>query len=267
MTAFTACKAVAYLRVSTEGQIDKYGFAAQETAVRDYADKNDIQLVKIFKEKGLSGTHDLDDRIALVELVDFLDEAEDITLCIIPEFSRLARKLMVQEKILDDFKRKGWSVVSVKEPDLCKDDPERVLMRSIMGAINEYDRKMIISRLKAGRIAKTRKGEHATGRLPMGYDSVLKDGKKKMVKVESEIEIVKLIKQLREVKLLSYQKIADYLNNQGYKPKNWTPETQVKFYGSTISGIYNNPKYMGNFELKEHGKTIATGYSDELNIY
>jgi DNA invertase Pin-like site-specific DNA recombinase len=136
----------------------------------------------------------------------------------------------------------------------------------MMGAINEYDRAMIVARMKAGRIAKARKGEHAAGRIPLGYTSVTVDGRKTLVKNNAEAEIVRLVFNLRAERNLSYQKIADYLNENGYKPKNWTAEAPTKFHKSTVQKILNNTKYSGTVTLNEHGETVAEGKNDSLRL-
>jgi DNA invertase Pin-like site-specific DNA recombinase len=83
-----------------------------------------------------------------------------------------------------------------------------------MGAINEYERDMIVARMKAGRITKAKKGQHATGRIPMGYTSEVVNGRRTLVKNDSEAEVVRLCFKLR-YKGLSFRKIAAYLNNGG----------------------------------------------------
>jgi hypothetical protein len=44
---------------------------------------------------------------------------------------RLARDLMVQEHIIQDMQRRGITLISVAEPDLCSDDPTRKLLRQM----------------------------------------------------------------------------------------------------------------------------------------
>jgi DNA invertase Pin-like site-specific DNA recombinase len=39
----------------------------------------------------------------------------------------------------------------VTEPDLCSDDPTRTLMRQVLGAFFEYERSMIVSKLRSAR--------------------------------------------------------------------------------------------------------------------
>jgi DNA invertase Pin-like site-specific DNA recombinase len=60
---------------------------------------------------------------------------------------------MVQESILHDLKRYGFDLVSVAEPDLCRDDPSRILVRRIMGAFHEYEKQMIVIKLRGARPA------------------------------------------------------------------------------------------------------------------
>jgi hypothetical protein len=50
----------------------------------------------------------------------------------------LARDLMVQETIIADLRKYGFDLVSVAEPDLMANDPTRVLMRQLMGAVAQY---------------------------------------------------------------------------------------------------------------------------------
>jgi DNA invertase Pin-like site-specific DNA recombinase len=55
---------------------------------------------------------------------------------------------MVSESILADFQRKGVTVVSVAEPDLCSSDPTRILMRQMMSAFAQYEKSMIVLKLR-----------------------------------------------------------------------------------------------------------------------
>src|SRR5438270_4856513 len=81
---------------------------------------------------------------------------------------RLARDLMIQESILHDLKRHGFQLVSVAEPDLCSDDPSRKLMRQIMGAFHEYEKQMIVVKLRGARQRTKIKNGRCEGRKPYG---------------------------------------------------------------------------------------------------
>ena len=98
-------KAFAYLRVSGRGQVDSDGFDRQLSAIRSYASGQGISIARVFRE-GVSGTIAGMDRPAWVEMI-------------IEKLDRLARDLMIQEHIIADLQRRGITLVSVAEPDLC----------------------------------------------------------------------------------------------------------------------------------------------------
>jgi DNA invertase Pin-like site-specific DNA recombinase len=122
----------------------------------------------VFEEKGVPGKTDLENRPALSELVTAL-HSNGVKLVLVESLGRLARDLMIQESILHDLKRGGFDLVSVQEPDLCSEDPSRKLMRQVMGAFHEYEKTMIVLKLRGARQrAKARHGK-CEGAKPFGY--------------------------------------------------------------------------------------------------
>ena len=160
-------KAFAYLRVSGKGQIEGDGFPRQKAAIKTYSDAHGIRIVRWFQEEGVSGTKDLENRPALQELMIAL-HANGTRLVLIEKLDRLARDLMVQETIIGDLRKHGFEIVSVAEPDLCSDDPSRKLVRQIFGAIAEYERCMIVLKLRGARLRMRAKEGRCEGRKPFG---------------------------------------------------------------------------------------------------
>ena len=72
-------------------------------------------------------------------------------LVLIERLDRLARDLMVQETIIGDLRKRSFDLISVCEPDLLQADPTRVLMRQIFGAIAQYEKAMIVAKLRGAR--------------------------------------------------------------------------------------------------------------------
>src|SRR5207249_10420907 len=86
----------------------------------------------------------------------------------IEKLDRLARDVVVQETIIADMQRKRFEIRSVTEPDLCSDDPTRTLLRQMMGAFAEYERKMIVLKLRGARQRKRQQSGSCEGRKPYG---------------------------------------------------------------------------------------------------
>lgn len=157
----------AYLRVSGLAQVDGQGFDRQLSAILQYAALHDIEVTKVYREEGVTGKSELDGRPALQALIgDLL--ANGTRLVLVEKLDRLARALIVQETILQDLGRRGITMVSVSEPDLCNDDPTRTLIRQILGAFFEYERKMITSKLSDARRRLRAKNGRCEGRKPFG---------------------------------------------------------------------------------------------------
>lgn len=193
-------KAFAYLRVSGKGQVSGDGFPRQLAAIRAYAKANGIRLVKIFREEGVSGAKDLEDRPALAEMMEAL-HSNGTRLVLIEKLDRLARDLMVQETIVGDLRKHGFELVSVTEPDLLKDDPTRTLMRQIFGAISEYERSLIVLKLRGARARKKARTGRCEGRKPFGH-------------YPGERKAIERMKVLR-ADGLAYDKLAARLNDEG----------------------------------------------------
>jgi DNA invertase Pin-like site-specific DNA recombinase len=104
----------------------------------------------VFRDEGVSGTKELENRPALLELLSAL-ETTDVRIVMVEKLDRLARDLMVQETIIGDLRKRGFELVSVAEPDLCSDDPSRKLVRQIFGAIAEYEKSMLVLKLRGAR--------------------------------------------------------------------------------------------------------------------
>jgi DNA invertase Pin-like site-specific DNA recombinase len=166
----TKKQAFAYLRVSGRGQVNRDGFPRQREAVKKYAAANGVQIEREFLEKGVSGALDLAHRPAFLEMMTTL-HANGTKLVLVEKLDRLARDLMVQEHIIADLRTNGFEILSVMEPDLCIDDPSRKLMRQIMGAIAEYDKTMIVLKLRVARQRKRKEkpDERSVGRHFFGH--------------------------------------------------------------------------------------------------
>jgi DNA invertase Pin-like site-specific DNA recombinase len=161
-------KAFAYLRVSGKAQVEGDGFTRQLIAIRRYAAEHGIKIADVYRDEGVSGMKDLENRPAFVEMMTAL-HSNGTKLVLVEKLDRLARDLMIQETIIGDLRKNGFELVSVMEPDLLQDDPSRKLMRQIFGAISEYEKTMIVMKLRGARARSRAKNGRCEGRKPFGY--------------------------------------------------------------------------------------------------
>jgi DNA invertase Pin-like site-specific DNA recombinase len=201
-------KAFAYLRVSGKGQVEGDGFTRQLTAIKRYAAEHDVKIVRVFREEGVSGTVESADRPAWAEMMAVL-HSNGVRTVVIEKLDRLARDLMVQETIIADLRRNGFTLLSVAEPDLMANDPTRVLMRQLMGAVAEYDKNTIVAKLRGARMRKRAKEGRCEGRKPFGY-------------YEGEAEALARIAALRN-EGLGFDRIAARLNAEGVPTRTGKP--------------------------------------------
>ena len=159
--------AYAYLRVSGKGQLEGDGFTRQLAAIKKHAATNGIKIARVFREEGVSGTRDLENRPALQDMLVAL-HSNGTKVVLVERLDRLARDLMIQESIIADMKRHGFEIVSVAEPDLCSDDPSRTLMRHVLGAFAQYERAIIVQKLRGARQRNRAKNGRCEGRKPFG---------------------------------------------------------------------------------------------------
>jgi len=161
-------KAYAYLRVSGKGQVDGDGFTRQLATIKVYASAHDLKIVRVFREEGVSGTVENMNRPAWSELMATL-HSNGVRTILIEKLDRLARDLMVQEAAIADLRRNGFEIISAAEPDLMANDPTRVLMRQLLGAVAQYDKNTIVLKLRGARMRKRAKDGRCEGRKPYGY--------------------------------------------------------------------------------------------------
>jgi DNA invertase Pin-like site-specific DNA recombinase len=156
------------------------------------------------------------DVFALLELLETVKESGGTV--IIEKLDRLARDLMVSESILADFQRKGVTVVSVAEPDLCSSEPTRILMRQMMSAFAQYEKSMIVAKLRGARQRTKAKTGRCEGVKPYGA-------------LADEQPVLSRVCALRaEGKTLGA--ISEALNAEGIMPRRG-----VKWYPSSVRNV------------------------------
>jgi len=229
-----------YCRVSTDNQREEGTIALQETALADFCKAQGYELVRTYKDEGVSGAKELDNRPGLAELFDCLEQDASVAGVLIYKLDRLARDLYIQEHLIRKLAQMGRRILSTKEPDLDGADPMRKAFRQFMGIVSELEKAFITMRLSGGRLNKARKGGYAGGGVALGY----KAEDKELAKDRGQADTVRLIFSLRR-KRAGYRAIARTLNAQGIptaRGGDW--------HGGTVRYILHNPIYKGRLAYK-----------------
>jgi len=209
-------KAFAYLRVSGKGQVDGDGFPRQLKAIKEYAGAHDIKIVRVFQEKGVSGAVEGMDRPTWADMIGTI-LANGVKIILVESLGRLARDLYIQEYILRDMKQRGITLISVTELDL-DSDPTRVMFRQILGAVHQYEKNMIVLKLRGARVRQKAKTGHCEGAKAFGT-------------LPGEAAVVERMKALR-ADGIGFDRIAAKLNEDGVKPRRG-----ARWHGLTVNKI------------------------------
>ena len=246
-------KAVAYLRVSTDGQAgeDRYGLSAQREAIEDYASRNGFEIAEWYSDEGFSGG--TMDRPGLQDLLQGAGGA-GIEAVLVAKMDRVARDLMGQLWIEKELLKNGVELVSVAEA-FRGQDPANVLFRQIIGAFAQFEKSRIAERMSGGRKQKAKAGGYAGGGAPIGYKAKL--GQKTLEVDQAKIAAVQRTFAIRnQTPGLSLRGIAKRLNEEGF-----TAAGNKPFQAEQVRRILQREAiYQGNYRYAgamAHGKHQA----------
>lgn len=212
-------RVVAYIRVSSVGQVDAWGLDRQKAAVRKYATANGQRIVAWESDEGVSGTIEAVQRPGLSAAISRIGHGADAIL--IADLDRFARKLTVQETALALVWSAGGRVFTATAGEVLPedpDDPSRNLIRQVMGAVIEYQKSDTVKKLRDGRRAKAAEGKHAVGIYPIGSQGTGKGKARDAGPNPAEQRAVDRIVALRRERK-SYRQIIDVLQTEGYRPR------------------------------------------------
>ncbi|NUM60456.1 MAG: recombinase family protein [Bdellovibrionaceae bacterium] len=142
-----------YVRVSTDGQ--QTGLESQIRALKEWCFRNQINEYEIFADEGISGAKE--DRPALNRLMKMVENNE-VEQVIVFSFSRFARSTSHLLKGLKIFKEKNTRFISTTE-SIDTNSPLGVALYTILGALAQLEREMIIERVRAGMANAKAKGK------------------------------------------------------------------------------------------------------------
>lgn len=255
---------IGYIRVSTDRQADLgYGLDLQEAAVVNYCKVNGFTNLVLFIDDGYTGTNM--ERPALQGIVSAIQDYNRgkthirINTMVIPRIDRLGRTLLGTLQFIQDYivsrkdsknstvntNKEDINFVSVQE-NYCridKDNPQGKFLLMLFATLAEYDRDLIVQKLKAGRTARVASGKWiGGGNVPYGYRYDKDEGK--LVVIPEQAEKIREVYRLYIEEKLAPQKIADRLGFKGDR----VITQMLKRKSLTGCIVFNGEEYDGEHE-------------------
>lgn len=188
-------KAIGYIRLSRKDQ-SKYSLAGQESAIKSYCMKYDLQLLSIFTDNGQCS--DTFERTNFKVMEQFLQRNKGtVQYLIVMDHDRFSRDLSKALAKIEALKRKyGVQVLSTDEPiNLDTSDPQIFIGRTLKYAMANLELLNIRKRLKNG-IRNAMESGRFVQKAPFGYQNSQDiSGKSTLSIKELEASIIRKIFQ------------------------------------------------------------------------
>lgn len=236
-------KAVAYIRVSTEQQADKYGIDAQKTAILDYAKTHNLEVIRFYEEVG-SGAKERE----VLETLCLGTEGQrtDFDTVIVFKTDRIARETKLYFYYLYLLEKQGIKLLSTVE-EYDEDSAIANIYLSILQFVAEQERKNITMRTSNGKREKAKEGGFCGGRVPFGY---MTKGKE-LVPHPIESRYVKMVFTCLDGGM-SLRATSDFVNANGGLNRQGQPFTMA-----TVRSIRDNRRLYEGFYQYSNQKEVS----------
>lgn len=235
-------RTVAYIRVSTEEQATEgYSLDAQERQAKAYAVAREWpEVAEVYADAGVSGA--TRDRPALKRLLADA-QAGTIGRLVVTKLDRIGRRAADILTIEEELDAAGVERVYIKD-SIDTSTPVGRMLRTVLAAVAELERDMILERTRSGYVEKARKGEVWRSKCPYGYRYTPGDKKAGALgRLEVDPDTAPIVRRIftRLAAGASSLKVASELTADGVP----THQGRPFWHDSTIRKIARNPTYAG----------------------
>jgi DNA invertase Pin-like site-specific DNA recombinase len=161
----TTQHAIAYVRVSTTGQVeDGVSLDAQRSKIAAWCDVMGYTLVQTFADEGISG-HSVEKRAGLQAAVDVVCATGGVL--VVYSLSRLARNTRETLELGERLSKAGADLVSLSEKIDTTSAAGKMIFR-MLAVLAEFERDQVSERTTMALQYKRQQGEKLGGRIPYG---------------------------------------------------------------------------------------------------
>lgn len=222
---------VIYARYSSDAQ-KKDSIKQQVAACQKYAENNDMNVIKVYKDEAKTGRNDDRDDFQRM-LRDSRNGAfEAVLVWKFDRFARNMRDALNNENILEE---NGVKVISATE--LIPEGSIGIVVKAVLLGINEYYSADLSEKTQRGSNANALLGKYLGGTVPFGFKIVDRE----FTRDEITAPYVKKIFSMY-ASGMSVVEICQYLNDRGLK------STQgATFNNNSLHHMLKNERYLGTY--------------------
>lgn len=240
-------KVVAYCRVSTEKNEQLESLEMQEKFFKEYCILHNYELVKIYSDKGKSGTK-TKNRTELLKLIDD-SKFKLFSVVLIKDYSRLSRNVVDFFTTMQSLEKNDVKTVFVNS-DMTSESSTLIL--AVSGAMAQEESANISKKVKFGKDFNAK-----LGRVPnmcFGYDKIKGDLFNLNINYLESKTVIEIFDLYTKEKL-GLNKIAKHLNEKNIKTKR-----NSTWSSGSISRILRNEIYIGKVvNKKTYVENFLTG--------
>jgi DNA invertase Pin-like site-specific DNA recombinase len=151
-------KALAYLRTSSSTNVgpDKDSEQRQLEAIKAFASRNNLELIETFYDAAVSGADTVTSRPGFAAMLERI-AGNGVRTIVVETANRFARDLIVQETGFKMLRDLGIELIAADSPAAFLDDsPTSQLIRQVLGAVAQFEKAMLVAKLKGARDRKKR---------------------------------------------------------------------------------------------------------------
>jgi site-specific DNA recombinase len=258
-------RAFAYLRVSSEGQVntdysdDGLSINAQREGTQDKAAQLDAEIVREFSDPGKSAYVELHKRVGFLEMLDELKRRNQhvstrVDYVIVWALNRWARNQADHWRTRELVRAAGARIISITEPMIGEDTAAAFLYESMIATQNQFQSMQTSENVKRGMRQKASVGG-TIGVARFGYlNSVdhLPDGRRiAIVNIDPERgHYVTLAFRLYASGEYSISELVAELDRLGVRTRATAKRPAAKLGTSVLQKLLRNPYYVGKIVYK-----------------
>ena len=237
-------KAIVYIRVSTEEQVDNYSLGTQESICRKEAENRGLSVVQVFREEGRSAKT-IAGRPTLIEMLEFCRKhKKEISSVIVYRLDRVSRQTSDYLAIRKKLAECEITLISATEPT--GDSPTEKFVETMLAGFAQMDNDIRGERARNGLKARFLTG--LTSYVTMGYlnqnSYVSKD--------PATFDKLKDAWDLMATGTKTMRKIANILTEQGVGQR----QKGGRMLPQQVNRMFRNKFYAGKVVSKKYGQEV-----------